>query len=435
MGTDFIQNRYSVCSRLVRSKQVNIRHKNLSDLSATDFSEPAEGWADREDETVDFKLEGPLGYRTLEKGKGRNELKLKQVFELALDASALANTMGGDLVFGVGQTAGAIGVEIPNADSLQRQVQQAIRNGTDPPLRVTVQCVPGFERGSVVVVRVPERRTGLVSARRQNQPERFFYLRQGNENRSMTMREIEEGFRQGSGFLERLENFRRQRVRGAVSDIIGTDESRVVLHIQSLSEGFPGNSYAVEEVEELKPPGNFGSWHSMRMAEGVLVWAGVQDTQQRPVRHSYILGMRARAVVEAVDRMVFESNVRHPKEIVDSFLSTLFFAAPHFFRSLDVKGPFIVQLSLVGFRGVTVPHGFLERSREQPIISDVVHLPALELDRMEGATLKDYHPLFDLLWATFNLPTPPIEKLEEQFGRAVIGFGRELQKLAPGAPR
>jgi predicted HTH transcriptional regulator len=80
--------------------------------------------------------------------------------------SALANASGGDLVFGIserkdentntGIAGGCPGLDVANTDLEENRLVQLIRTGIDPRIiGIDLQWVPGFEKGPVLVVRVP----------------------------------------------------------------------------------------------------------------------------------------------------------------------------------------------------------------------------------------------------------------------------------------
>ncbi|TFW15894.1 helix-turn-helix domain-containing protein, partial [Pseudomonas putida] len=101
-----------------------------------------------ESETVDFKRALP----------GRDE---KSKVELAKDVAAMANTGGGDLVFGImetedgGQAGGITAITGESSDEAQRRILQTLESRIEPRVQGltlwTVQVADGY----VLVMRIP----------------------------------------------------------------------------------------------------------------------------------------------------------------------------------------------------------------------------------------------------------------------------------------
>jgi predicted HTH transcriptional regulator len=107
--------------------------------------------------------------------------------ELARDILAFANSVGGDLVFGVeeerdadGKTTGVpsaiVGVEC-NFDQTKQRLESILRDLIDPRVPgIMIEKVDGFERGPAIVVRVPRSWAAPHVLKFQNQT--HFFSRQ-----------------------------------------------------------------------------------------------------------------------------------------------------------------------------------------------------------------------------------------------------------------
>jgi Putative DNA-binding domain len=141
----------------------------------------AEQWP--ESQTLEFKRDPP----------GSSE---KEKQELLKDVSALANTDGGDLIYGVDEKDGAASAIVPisseGADELQRRLVQSIEAMIEPR-------IPGirFQKidvagGYVLALRVPASYSGPHSARVNTA--RRFVLRNGTVTSDMSYEQLRSAF-------------------------------------------------------------------------------------------------------------------------------------------------------------------------------------------------------------------------------------------------
>ncbi|HXU29663.1 MAG TPA: ATP-binding protein [Thermoanaerobaculia bacterium] len=133
------------------------------------------------------------------------------------DVSAFANADGGDILFGVhdkranGQSTGQpdfVGLSGLNVDQEILKLQNSIRDGLEPPLRVEIREVPGFDKGPILVVRVPQS---------WNSPHMIkstpsFYVRNNNGNNPLGVQEIREVFLRSETIEKRMREFRDERL-------------------------------------------------------------------------------------------------------------------------------------------------------------------------------------------------------------------------------
>lgn len=155
-----------------------------------------------ESQTLDFKQELP----SLD-ARGRNEF-LK-------DVCAMANTDGGDLVYGIVEHDGAANAPAPIAgqgvDEVQRRLTQIIGGGLEPRvIGVVMHAVPFAGGGFVLVLRVPSSFDAPHRYRLENHHTRFVF-RNGTVNSDMTYDQIRSAFDRAASLAERAREFRLKR--------------------------------------------------------------------------------------------------------------------------------------------------------------------------------------------------------------------------------
>jgi predicted HTH transcriptional regulator len=117
----------------------------LPDLSEQDFASlVTNGVAEGRD--IEFKGELP--------GGSDSEVK-----EFLADVTSLANTQGGDLIYGIedrgGVATGATGIVVADLNDTLLRLENMIRDGIEPRLTVRMQWVPLTTGNGILVLRIP----------------------------------------------------------------------------------------------------------------------------------------------------------------------------------------------------------------------------------------------------------------------------------------
>jgi hypothetical protein len=159
----------------------------------------------REGQHLDFKRELPAAWNDAAK------------HEFLADATAFANSGGGDLIFGVdedghAQASALVSQAIANVDQEVRRLQDFLLNLAEPRLPgVRVQAVPVVVAGTngyVLVVRVPQSWAGPHRVK-TNQ---HFFIRDGLRKRQLDVPEIRSLFLRTENQAQKVKDFRTERL-------------------------------------------------------------------------------------------------------------------------------------------------------------------------------------------------------------------------------
>lgn len=137
--------------------------------------------------------------------------------EFAADVSAMSNSGGGDLIYGIDEDAdGCAGAIVPfvgNADAEARRMLDVLVNSVEPRLPgLQVQPVP-VAGGSVFVVRVPQSWAGPHRVK-TNQ---HFFVREGARKRQLDIPEIRALFVRTESQAQKVRDFRTDRLGALMS--------------------------------------------------------------------------------------------------------------------------------------------------------------------------------------------------------------------------
>src|SRR5262249_6408462 len=135
--------------------------------------------------------------------------------EFAEDVASLANTVGGDLVFGVQEVGGVataiLGVAVPDPDAEILRLESIIQSSIEPRIAgVRMRAIQGGPN-PVLVVRVPRGWWGLHMVK--NDGLQRFVGRNSAGKYRLDVQQIRAGFLSGADLAERARAFHSERVR------------------------------------------------------------------------------------------------------------------------------------------------------------------------------------------------------------------------------
>jgi Putative DNA-binding domain len=292
--------------------------------------------------------------------------------EFLADVSSFANTVGGELIFGVTETSGVpteiLGVTATNFDAEKLRLQNMIRDGLQPrlPGPPEMECVVTEDGKSVFVVRI------LKSWR---SPHRVsfgghghFYARHSNGKYQLDVGELRDAMIRGESISERIRSFRADRViavKAGATPISIEDVPRQIVHLVPLSAFASAGAAEISESIRniatnrpisLKPLGRPSGWDQRVNLEGRVVFAVTASSEANS--RSYTQYYR-NGIVEAVGTLPVSrvSRTTSPYVIAPDWVSELReFLVRSFalLEELELSPPILFFFSLTGIRGFTL---------------------------------------------------------------------------------
>ncbi len=357
-----------------------------------------------ESDTLDFKRELPGG---LDKDK----------HELLKDVCSLANTDGGDLVYGVEEKAGAASALVPltgeSADAARRRISQILDAGLEPRvqgLRLHHVEVTG---GYVLILRVPASFDGPHCVRTNNN--RRFVMRNGTSATDLTFDQLRAAFDRTATLAERARRFIARRLQLVIDHktpkplLVGP---LWVVHLVPVA-GLAGRQtvdlnalYSKDFTQFLGD--DWGGGSRTFNLDGLVVHPGRQDDGYYAYNHIFRIGAMEGVSLGGVKRQMQPGGAE--RSIVWSLDMTKFFRSSilNFMQSAKhwgFAGPAVLSIAVLHVEGYELGIGDVFRRFSQAV-SDRPHLvlPEVWIENLETADVDEaVRPLMDMLWQAFGV--------------------------------
>lgn len=362
----------------------------------------------REDQGIDFKINLP----DLD---GKNGSKAKR--DLVADVAAFANGGGGDIVMGVeegrdqegkpnGVAVGLPGVELDNADALERRWTQILEAGLDPRItpkaRMRVVVLPNGR--NVVVLRVPR----SLAAPHMLKEHGWFYARRGPQNLTLSTAELRSSMELSDTWATRVRRFRDERLGRILANDTPTllsSPDKTIVHLVPLAPPVERHVVDVASFRGLEPLEAVNGYGPRFNADGLAVVADEHDGRS----HSYTQFFRD----GSVEVVTFAAAATQPErffpsryekltvDVVRTYLPAL--------ERVGVLGPMVLMLSIAGLKGLRPvdPDRFAPPNGRRAADRDLYTLPDVLITDASTALNEQFRPLFDNLWQCFGFERSP----------------------------
>ncbi len=341
--------------------------------------------------------------------------------EFLADVSSFANASGGDIVYGVkaevddsGKKTGLPEALAPitntSADEAKLKLEEVIRNGVAPRMRVQMKTLAGQDDGFVLVIRVPR---SFSSPHVVTHGGSFrFYSRNSAGKYPLDVTELRSAFLATESQSDRIKRFREDRLARIVADetpVTLVTRDRLVLHIVPLL-AVAGNARFVmptaqAEANEFRPIGASG-WNHRVNLDGALTWQpGARD---RSTAFSYCQLFADGALEAVVADLLGHPSSQGTGENV-SFLPSRGYEEDLIrgvrqymggLRGLGVVPPLVLFVSILGCRGayLGVSSRLLALGDGYPIDHDALLLPDVTAEDFDVDVVRLLRPVFDAVW-------------------------------------
>ena len=300
--------------------------------------------------------------------------------ELLADVSSFANTVGGDLIIGIGAWKGVPAAFAPltgDADSEVLRLEQIVRSGLQPRVALQPRVVSLKQGGHVIVLRIPRSYNPPHRIIRQGKGQGRFWARSSAGKYEPNVNELRSLFTLAPQLAERMRAFRADRVaKIAAGDtpVALQDQRVLVLHIVPFSAFDLGSSLPLEAVagssHAFPPLGSRHAQHQRVNFDGVLMLSNADEAASAQRAYAQIFRSGALEAVASVLRGGDKPRLNASE--VDATIvkyGTIYLKS---LQALGIEPPYAVMASLIGVKGAPASYGLREtwHDEDAPVLLD-----------------------------------------------------------------
>lgn len=326
------------------------------------------------------------------------------------DICAFANTIGGDLIYGIkekrdeqGKTTGIpeeiYQLEDINFDEFLKKYEDKIQAGIEPRIQgIRFRQIHSSDNKYILIIRVPQ--SWAAPHRVIFSKMAHFYGRKNAGNYPLDVNEIRSAFLSSEAVTVRIEKFiedRLDKIIGENTPVKLKGSSSVILHVAPLSSFTISNYLDLENIQEENPPApmeNHGS-DSRYNFYGFLKFIGSQDEA-----YAYAQLFR-NGIIESVNNIFISDHIgkngiefsHYEKQIISALNQYI-----KFHKSKGFTIPIFVFLSIINVSNCKIVTDGMFSAFRKEISENNLLLP--------GVTIRDFNekpedvlrPLFDSIW-------------------------------------
>lgn len=342
--------------------------------------------------------------------------------EFLADVSSFANTVGGDILYGV-ESSGGIATEVkglstPDYDAEVLRLESIISSGLQPRITHQIQVVNIASGNKVIVIRI--RQSFLAPHRIIFKSHDRFYGRNSAGKYALDVEQLRSAFLQSDTIIEKIKDFHSSRILEIQADrvpfpLIG--ESKLVLHFLPL-EAFSSNisisqkqvlSVREKEINLTKPMVTRNWNFPVPNLDGWVIDAGT-PFEDKTVTRSYIQIFR-KGMIESVESGLLDTggdgwipSYSLEKEIIGHSKQCL-----KLLNQLGFSIPVYIFITLTNVEGMKLTYGNSTRWEREvvPVKQNIINLPEVTITNYEDDVARSLHSSLNILWNACGVAESP----------------------------
>jgi hypothetical protein len=337
------------------------------------------------------------------------------VKEFLADVTSLANTGGGDVMFGIEEVGGAAAALTPiaadRADAALLRLESLLKDGIEPRLPGTrLRWISLGADGGVILVRVAASLAGPHRVKFRNWGK--FFGRNSRGKFELDTFELRQAFTSSDQLPARVRGLHEIAVSTSFGGLLPfrqIDEPSAVATIVPLGLLREARSFDINFENALLPHYTGRGFEHLNTLEGVVVYSPADIDQQRPyemvggyalthwsgrIDAVWSVGGERELQPGRTDRLVWAKNFEGG--LTDAGTSTM-----AKLNALGVDGPWAVLVTVTGLKGYSLVLDAYRTSA--PAWRDQAALPELVVEHISAAALE---PLFKAFWLLFGQLRP-----------------------------
>lgn len=359
----------------------------------------------------------------------KKELKIgqdKDKKEFLYDVSAMYNTEGGCLVFGIeeskdekgyntGTPAAICGINIDNSDKLTQQIEDIIKGNSEPRISNIILNIIEMEGIFILVIGIPKG-LGFPSMITFNESNKF-YRRRNSGKYAVDVYELNQMFMQNQILKEYAEKFRSERIEKVRNlKVFPMLDNTASFFIQIIPFSFINErTLDFTQIESMnltttmRPMGASG-WDKMFNLDGFATFSTSYDRQKitsyDQILRNGIYEVYTSSVFEQIkDDKGIEVNCIYGQYLISNTIEKIQNGLA-VLQKFQIEPPFLICLSIHNIYNGTIKGDRLFGRR---FMTNEIILPQIILPTYETNIYTELKSNFDILWQSIGYSSSPRE--------------------------
>jgi hypothetical protein len=347
-----------------------------------------------------------LEYKSALPGNGDEDKK-----EFLADVSSLANTDGGDLIFGVFEDKKEIkaefGIEIANTDTEIQRLENIIRDGISPRIDTNLNVIDVGDKKSILIIRI---KPSLNSPHRVVfKNSNRFYKRNSNGKYEMDVFELKNAFGASGNLIDSIRDFRKNRIFDLKANSgpvrLENVENFLTVHVIPLAGVVDTNKLTSKQLLDMKEhrlqirPLYASGWNTRINLDGVCAYSmnnGKTTSYTQVFRNGTVEGFDSLMIAP---RFAYEDEQKKsiPMVAIERKLIEFVSTNLELLKKLEIEPPYFVFNTITGIKGYIIKSSNWMIDNEE-IAENDIYLPEVVINDFEEDVAKVLKPAFDMVW-------------------------------------
>lgn len=361
--------------------------------------------------------------KTLDYKKEINLQKDNDKKEFLYDVSAMYNTDGGCIIFGIeeekdendqntGKPLRIVNLEVENFDKLSQQIEDILKNSTEPSIsQISLKEIQS-EKGKLLIIGIPKGLglPSMVTFKSSNK----FYKRRNSGKFLVDTYELNQMFLQNQIIVEKIKDFRRKRIEEVISlDTIPNLDTETSFFIHIIPNNFEKQvitdftKFENDLRKEMKPFSytyNSG-WNYMYNIDGYMTYSSSDDIRVISKYNQLFRDGTYEIYSSKIFTNGFHKNMGFDGPLLIDNTIAHIEEALQVLKKLDIDAPFYVSFSFRNVKGKVMNRNGAYIIPE--FTKDNIDFPLIKVPSYDANIKELLKPNFDILWQIFGYAKSP----------------------------